>query len=402
MERAKSIERRITDGTSRRGDANPQPQRTAPNVDALDEEPGMGLTQMIEEYRDGTLGWPSLNLAHLIAMTDDIGMYQHAIYDIPNYREGYTTDDNARAAMLAIDLESEGEIAAGVTFQRLASRYLAFLAYAFEAASGRFRNVLGFDRRWQETVGSEDSHGRAMQALGMCYGKTIIEDRRLFAERLFREAIPAVLQFTSPRAWAFSILGVVEFCSQDPMDAHIRGIGELLALQLLHCYQRVATDEWRWFEDRLSYANTVLPEALIAAGAWMERPNLVAAGIESLNWMVALQHAPSGRFSPIGSEGFYVRQGERAHWDQQPLEAWSTISACQTAFRVTGDDRWYREARTAFEWFVGVNDLGLSLCDPVGGGCYDGLHVARVNRNQGAESSLALALSLSTMRKWRG
>ena len=341
---------------------------------------------------------PALKLAHLLALTDDTGMFQHAKFNIPNYREGYTTDDNARAALLALKLEQEpGSEAAA--FQQRANRYLALLWYAFNAENGRFRNFLSYDRNWLEEAGSEDSHGRALMALGMIFGKTASENRREFVEELFKRAVPAVIKFTSPRAWAFSVLGLIEFLKKSGDEKNLRAFSEMLAEKLIACYRANADADWRWFEGSLSYANARLSQALIAAGTWMNNAEMTGAGLQSLDWLIEQQRSESGCFSPIGSDGFYVRHGERAKWDQQPIEAWNTLTACIQAFHATTDERWKNEARRIFSWFLGNNDVGVPLYDRETGGCYDGLHAERVNKNQGAESSLAFALSLVEIRE---
>jgi len=339
---------------------------------------------------------PRLKLDHLHHMTDETGMLQHAIFTVPNYREGYTTDDNARALMVSALLEVLGN---GDALE-LASRYLAFILYAFHSENGRFRNFMDYQRNWLEDVGSDDSHGRTLWSLGTVLGHSNSPSLQDMASKVFIRALPAILGTTSPRAWAFALIGIQEYLGRFAGDRRADQVREELTGRLLTLYRDHRTDEWRWFEDRLTYCNASLPHALILCGHAMRNDAMTMAGLDSLNWLADLQRADadSRHFVPIGSNGFYPRGGERALFDQQPVEAQAMISACLEAHRVTGDKRWRKEARRAFEWFLGRNDLNLPIYDPTTGGCRDGLHPDRVNENQGAESTLAFLHSLLELR----
>ncbi len=339
---------------------------------------------------------PPLKLDHVRRLTDDTGMVQHAVFTVPNYHEGYTTDDNARALRMAVLLEALGEGDAGA--HELAVRYLAFLWYAFNPKTGRFRNVLGYDRRWREEVGSEDSHGRALWALGTVMHRSARRGLRGVAGRLFDQALPEALKLQSPRAWAFSILGLYEYLQAFPGSREALRACEELAGRLLALHERHRAPDWPWFEDALTYDNATLPHALLLAGQALKRDELIDVGLEALGWLCGVQRAEEGHFVPIGNRGFYRRGGERARFDQQPLEAHATVAAALTAYRLTGEARWHEEAHRAFDWFLGRNDLGLALYDPRSGGCYDGLQPDRVNENLGAESTLAFWLSWLEMR----
>ena len=342
---------------------------------------------------------PVLNTSHLSGMTDDTGMLQHAIFSVPNTREGYTTDDNARALIVSTLLDtSVGQEHRGYDLN-LSRRYLAFLWLAFHSDTGRFRNFLGYDRKWLEDVGSEDSHGRALWALGSVLGQSHNAGLRGAAGRLFEAALPAVLTFSSPRAWAFSVLGLQAYLDWFPGDRAIQGIRNTLANRLLDLYQRVHSESWHWFEMSLSYSNARLAQALILAGGRSNNEKMIAAGIESLEWLAAAQHC-SGKetFVPIGSSGCFTEDAEKPRFDQQPVEACSTISACLEAYRLTGEKRWSEEAQCAFRWFLGKNDLQVPLYDATTGGCKDGLHPDRVNENQGAESTLSFLMALLEMQ----
>jgi len=342
---------------------------------------------------------PMLNTSHLLAMTDDTGMLQHAIFTVPNTREGYTTDDNARALIVSTRLSQTLGEDSNAEHASLSGRYLAFLWLAFNSDSGRFRNFLGYDRRWLEKVGSEDSHGRALWALGTVLGQSKDAGLRGAAGRLFEAAVPAALHFGSPRAWAFTVLGMQEYLASFPGDRTIQGHRNTLANRLLDIYERSATGTWKWFEKSLSYSNARLPQALILAGWRSNNKQMVAAGTEALQWLLAAQHRDRGEiFVPIGSNGVFKEGGERPRFDQQPVEACATIAACLELYRLTKDLHWHTEARRAFGWFLGKNDLRVPLYDVITGGCKDGLHPDRVNENQGAESTLSFLMALLDMQ----
>jgi glycosyltransferase involved in cell wall biosynthesis len=341
---------------------------------------------------------PELRTKHLEAMTDDTGMLQHSIFSVPNAREGYTTDDNARALIVSTGLDHslKGDES---LHAKLSQKYLAFLWLAFNSKTGRFRNFLGYDRKWLENVGSEDSHGRALWALGTVLGESQDAGLRGAAGRLFEAALPSAMAFTSPRAWAFSMLGMQAYLERFPGDRAIQGARNTLANRLLDIYERSNTSTWHWFEKSLSYSNARLPQALILAGWRSKNRRMVEAGIEALQWLVAAQHRGDPEiFVPIGSNGFYVEGDERSRFDQQPVEACATISACLEAYRITHEKQWHTEAGLVFGWFLGKNDLQVPLYDATTGGCRDGLHPDRVNENQGAESTLSFLMALLEMR----
>jgi glycosyltransferase involved in cell wall biosynthesis len=345
---------------------------------------------------------PELKLNHLRRMTDDTGMLQHSIFTIPNRREGYTTDDNARALILSVLLESLDEDQPGevdLLSANFSVLYLAFLEHAFNPSKGRFKNFLRYDRRWNEPVGSEDSHGRALWALGTILGRSRNHGCRGAAGRLFELALPVVLEFSSPRAWAYSLLGTQEYLTSYPGDHDAQRVRSLLGRRLLGMYESIRRQDWKWFENVLAYGNARLPQCMLLVGAASSDDRMISAGLESLDWLLEMQRCDdNGHFVPIGSQGFYRKDGEKARFDQQPLEAAGAVSACLQAYRVTGDGHWRNQAWSAFNWFLGDNDLQLPLYDSVTGGCRDGLHPDRANENQGAESTLSFLMALLEMR----
>jgi len=339
---------------------------------------------------------PALTLDHLSRMTDTSGMFQHAVLTVPNFSEGYCTDDNARAFILSVLLDELEEEPARV--RALETTYAAFLLHAFDPVTGRFHNHMSFDRRWLDDPGSEDCHGRALWALGLAAGRSPHRSFRVMAGQLFVQALAAVNAFTSPRAWAFTLLGIHEYLRRLGGDRQVHQSREALTARLFELFERSAQPDWPWFEEELTYDNARLAHALILSGHATEQPLVLERGLQSLRWLVEVQTSENGHFRPIGSNGFYRRDGPRALFDQQPVEAQAMVSACLEAYRVTADAWWYEQAHRAFDWFLGWNDLGLELYSPGTGGCRDALHVDRVNGNEGAESTLAFLIALAEMR----
>jgi glycosyltransferase involved in cell wall biosynthesis len=340
---------------------------------------------------------PELKLDHLCLLTDQTGMLQHGSFNVPRYGDGYCLDDNARALLLTALVEDAGAEDAQAV-RTLAARYLAFVNHAFNRDRRCFRNFMSYERRWLEECGSEDSHGRAVWALGTVVGRSSDPGRQSLGGHLFHAALPVVQEFTSPRAWAFVLLGIDEYLGAFMGDSKVQCVRDALAGRLLELYRRNSSPEWPWFEDRITYSNARLSQALLVSGRSGKHEEMTAAGMRSLDWLVAVQCSEEGTFAPIGSNGFYVRGGRKAAFDQQPVEASGMVSACLEAARSTGDDRWGEYARRSFNWFLGHNQVQQSLYDPTTGGCRDGLHPDRVNENQGAESTLAFLLALVEMR----
>lgn len=340
---------------------------------------------------------PALDVAHVALLTDDTGMLQHGDYSVPRYSEGYCLDDNARALLLMTLIEDAGTDD-HKTVRKLSSRYMAFVGHAFDATRGRFRNFMSYDRRWTEAVGSEDSHGRAVWALGTVVGRSWDPGRHSLGGKLFHAALPALAELKSPRAWAYALLGIAEYQRSFEGDRGVQDVQRALANRLLELFQRSSAADWPWFEDHVTYCNARLPQAMLVSGRRLGSEEMTAVGLRSLAWLVSLQRSDDGYFVPIGSDGFYRRGQVKAPFDQQPVEACGMVSACLDAERATGQTHWTEDARRAFDWFLGQNQLQQSLYDSTTGGCCDGLHADRVNLNQGAESTLSFLLALSEMR----
>jgi glycosyltransferase involved in cell wall biosynthesis len=336
---------------------------------------------------------PDVNLDHVLRLTDSTGILQHAVFTVPNHAEGYTTDDNARAVILSVLAQHSGVVVPA------SERYLAFLWHAFNTETGRFRNFLTYDRRWTEQIGSEDSHGRAVWALGTVIGRSDDAGLLGLAGRLFDQALPLTSTFSSPRAWAFILLGCHEYLKRFSGDRAVQLVRETLINQLVRIYRENSSRDWVWFEDMVSYSNATLPHAMLVCGKDLKRDDLAEIGLNTLRWLAEIQRSEEGHFTPIGSNGFYRRGGARARFDQQPIEAGAMVSACLEAWRISGDSCWQRAAQRAFEWYFGLNDLKLSLYDARTGGCRDGLHSDRVNQNEGAEATLSFLTALVETRQ---
>ena len=339
---------------------------------------------------------PELKTAYLLSMCDDTGLFQHAVHSVPDRAHGYCVDDNARALLLACALNAPGEQPLS---EPMTARLAGFVQHAWNPDNGRFRNFMSFARNWLEDTGSEDSHGRTLWSLGECARSDASGSRRQWASELFATALPVVEQFRSPRAWAFTLLGLDGYCAAVSSDGEARRLRQVLADRLLALLTAVATPQWVWFEEGLAYDNARLPQALIVTGMATGQLAYTKAGLRALRWLAALQTAPAGHFRPVGTAGFGEKRMPPKPFDQQPLEAAAMISASLAAWRADGDAAWKADAGRAFAWFLGRNDLSAPLVDLDTGSCRDGLHPDRRNENRGGESVVSWLLALS---EWRG
>ncbi|WP_239804908.1 glycosyltransferase family 4 protein [Croceicoccus hydrothermalis] len=326
------------------------------------------------------------------AMCDDTGMYQHAIGRVPDRRHGYCVDDNARALMLVNVAEAMGDDEAA----RMASGFASFIQQAWNPDRRRFRNFMGFDRRWCEEEGSDDSNGRSLWALGQTCARGRDEDLRWWAKTLFDEALPAVAELDSPRTVAFTMLGAAGRLAQEPDREQARAVLENGGAFLCRLIAAARRPDWAWFEAVVGYDNPRLSQALIEAGRICGRDEWLEAGLSSLAWINEQQRSATGNFRPVGSDSFNLAH-EILPFDQQPLEALAAIEAAAAAFAVTGEARWFEHARIAYCWFFGGNDRGVHLADIRTGHCRDGITPRGANRNCGAESILAFQLSYYAM-----
>ncbi len=339
---------------------------------------------------------PEVRTNHLRAMTDDTGMFQHAVYSIPDRHHGYCSDDNARALIAAIMCR---DIIGDKSVMPLAQTYLSFLHHAFDPEARRFRNFMGYDRRWLETVGSEDVHGRCIWGLGVAAALAKEDAIIALSSRLFCDAIGSMAEMRSPRAWAFALVGIHAYLKRFSGDSLVRRTREQLARRLHQNFKDNATEEWPWCEDILTYDNARLPHALILSGQWLPDAEMHSQGLRSLEWVVQQQLTEDGRVTIIGNDGWMTRDGYRARFDQQPVDVMALVEACSEAYRSTREDKWHHWARRFFDWFLGNNDLESIIYDASTGGCRDGLHMDGPNLNQGAESTLAWLIALLAMHQ---
>ncbi|MDB5635274.1 MAG: hypothetical protein JWP51_182 [Bradyrhizobium sp.] len=339
---------------------------------------------------------PDMQIGHFLSMCDDTGLFQHAVHSVPDRSHGYCVDDNARALLLACALNNPGE-------QRLSEvltgRFAAFVQHAWNPDTGRFRNFMGFNRTWLEDRGSEDSHGRTLWALGECARKDASPSRRRWAAALFAQALSTTETFRSPRAWAFTLLGLSAYCAAAPDDLRAQEVRHSLAGRLMSALASVETPDWAWFEEGLAYDNARLPQALMMTGMATQTPGYVDAGLRTLRWLMTQQTTSGGYFRPVGTAGFGEQRQPPRAFDQQPVEATATIAACLTAWQADGDPEWKAMATRAFGWFLGSNDLSVALVDPQTGSCRDGLHPDRANENRGGESVVCYLLGLAEIRQ---
>lgn len=331
-------------------------------------------------------------LGGVLAMSDHTGMFQHAIGVVPDRRHGYCLDDNARALMLM-------NVAAGLSDQeraRWSLTYASFIQHAWNEDKRAFRNFMNFDRTWCEELGSEDSNGRTLWALGHTVENSTDADLRAWAKRWYDTALPHCCNFSSPRTIAFMMLGAAAVMRAQPGHRASRAMLVKGSEVLARLLERERRPDWAWFEAMLGYDNPRLSQALIEAGLAIGDHSLAEAGLETLDWIAGQQISAQGHFRPIGSETF----GRKHAWlpfDQQPLEAQAAVEAARAAFAATKDPRWFTHAQAAWDWFFGANDRGVVLGDLATGRSRDGINPRGANENCGAESILAFQLAHYSM-----
>lgn len=340
---------------------------------------------------------PEVHTTHLLSLCDSTGILQHSVYSVPDRAHGYCVDDNARALLLSCALSSSSE---DELPDKIITRFAAFIQHAWNSDTKRFRNFMSYDRRWLESQGSEDSHGRTLWALGKCASEDSNSSRRKWAAALFKAALDPVEQFSSPRAWAFTLLGLNAYFMRASNDDHAERMRGLLADRLMELFAKSQTEDWCWFENYLAYDNARLSQALIETGSATHRPHYIEAGIRSLRWLMKVQTNFYGHFRPVGSTGFGEYRQKPSAFDQQPVEASATIAACTAAWHHDRSAEWESGATLAFAWFIGENDLRNTLVDSETGRCWDGLHPDRPNENTGAESTLSYLLGLIDIRQF--
>lgn len=341
---------------------------------------------------------PAISTAHLAALTDDVGLIQHAKFGVAHRRHGYCLDDNARGLLVMAQLALHRKLTPDE--EKLSHIYAAFVEDAFCPTTGRARNFMRFDRTWIEEGAQDDALGRALWALG---NVAIMHDERglgSWAAARLLETAPCLPNCKAPRSWAYGLLGIAAFLKRFPGHRSFEAIRDELAHRLQQRFHDSAGPEWTWFEDRLGYDNARLCEALIVCGHDGDDGAMLGTGLNTLGWLMQLQTAPKGHFRPVGTESFGIDRSPPRAFDQQPLEVWGAVSACLAAADATQNLHWLQEAHRAFAWFFGENDLGLPLVDAERGACFDGLHPDRRNANQGAESTLAYLAAATALTRF--
>jgi hypothetical protein len=335
---------------------------------------------------------------HLEALTDELGIQQHARGAVPDPTHGTCTDDVARALLVDLDhADVLGERAVDASVRRS----VAYLAAAFQPSTGRFRNFRAADGTWLDDGGSEDCQGRAMLGLAGVAARWRSSAARRVATELLLRAAEASSTLSAVRGLASALLACA--IRIDPgVDVRLRPVLVELGDRLTTaCLDGVRSRSWPWPEPNVTYENALPARALIVAGRRLGRQAMIALGLATLDWLVDNQVAPGGWFSPVGNRGWWIQGGPKARFDQQPIEAGSLILAAEAALGATRDARYANVAELAYAWFVGANDLGLTIADPERGACHDGLGPTGLNNNQGAESTLMWLASVEAIRRIR-
>jgi glycosyltransferase involved in cell wall biosynthesis len=330
-----------------------------------------------------------IGIEGLLRICDGTGIIQHSIFSVPDRAHGYCVDDNARALMLMNRIGDYSE----PHRSRLTAIFAGFVQNAWNEQTGEYRNFMGYARNWLEAAGSEDSCGRALWALGATAHEGRTPSLRQWARLLFNKTASSARDFGSPRATAFAMLGANYILASDPRNVAADAILSNGAAFLLARLAVTRRDDWPWFESVLAYDNCRMPEAMIRAGMRLDRLEFTQCGIETLGCVLDLQTSPSGFFRPIGSDSFGREFAAPRPFDQQPVEAWAAIDGASAAFDATGDARWLAPANRAYRWFLGANDRGVAVADPLTGSCRDGITPRGLNLNEGAESVLAYQLA---------
>lgn len=329
-----------------------------------------------------------IKLDFLKLLTDDTGILQHAKFVIPKRKEGYTTDDNARALIVCTRYYP---VHGNSHVEKLVDVYLGFLLY-MQRPDGRLHNFLSYNRKPMDDAGSEDSMGRTLWACGNCMNSELPQKKKMLSKEIFDKAFPWASSFKSLRAKALSILGLYNYHKAYPQDQNVVLNVKTLADQLLQCYKLVSSNSWNWFEPYLTYINGRLPHALFSAYDSTRNEKYLQVAKESLDFLLQVQIIDD-RFVPIGNNGWYKMGGERAFYDQQAIEASCTVEAAFEALRTTGDKKYRSAAYTVFEWFLGRNSQGLTVYNRETGGCHDGITPHGLNLNEGAEATVSYLLA---------
>ena len=337
---------------------------------------------------------PKLNLNHIFRLTDDTGIIQHARFGIPNLKEGYCIDDNARALIMALMAYKHDK---NKDTKELIPTYLSYIQY-MQRADGNFRNFLSFNRNYLDEVGSEDSFGRTIWSLGKLISCVANNSYREFGKELFANAIPHFKNLKYIRGIANTMIGVSEYLTVHTGDELLLGELNNLATSLKHAYQRNKDGEWHWFEDILTYDNAILPLALLHHYQITGNLKSYEVAMESIEFLDNLSFK-NGYLSPIGNAGWMKKNGSNPIYDQQAIETMAMVLLYSKIYEITKDEQYLQKMHISYKWFLGENSLHIPLYDYETNGCGDGLQHNSVNRNQGAESTLAYFISHLTVLK---
>ena len=338
------------------------------------------------------LALPDFDLTYIEKMTDDTGILQHANYTVPNLKEGYCIDDNARALLLCVMSYRQKKIDESLNLMR---RYLAFIDY-MQNEEGSFRNFLGFDRAYLDQTGSEDSFGRTIWSLGYLLRFAPNDAYFKLAKDIFLKARENFHKLESLRGISFTILGLAHYLHHSPADNELRNLLELLTQKLLNTYETNRDSDWHWFESKLTYANGMIPLALLQSHEILKDKRSLTIALEALKFLGEVTFK-KGYFSPVGSDFWFEKGSERAHFAQQPIDAMAMVMVYYQAYYVTGEVQFAESMAIAFRWFLGENELGIPLYDFESHGCCDGLESSGISDNQGAESTIAFHLAHLTV-----
>ena len=333
---------------------------------------------------------PKVNFSHIQNLTDDTGIIQHAIFNVPNRKEGYCLDDNARALLLSV-LACKHQPDDKVQL-KLLNVYLSFIHY-MQTDNGEFKNFMSYTKAATEERGSEDSFGRTIMALGFLMNEGPSNMLRKTGAGIFSKAYCHIDNLVSIRGIANAVIGVCQFVKYNYPDDIKRGLVIKLSDKMVSMYKANKSDDWHWFEPVLAYDNAILPLALLNAYEITGDESYLNIAFEAMDFLES-KVFHDGMLSPVGNNGWYKR-GEKTHarFDQQGIDAMAMVLYYQQAVRITRDENYLSHMYISYQWFLGKNDLGISLYDPSTGGCADGLHSKEINLNQGAESTLAYWIS---------
>jgi uncharacterized protein YyaL (SSP411 family) len=331
---------------------------------------------------------PTVKLDFLRVLTDDTGLLQHAKFAVPTRKEGYTTDDNARALIACVlhyELFGENEA------RNLIDNYLSFLLY-MQRADGRLHNLLSYDRKFVDDTSSEDPMGRTIWACGKCLSSKLPTEKKLLSKEIFDKASGWTSTFKAPRAKAFSILGLFHYQRAYPQDQNSLQNMKALGNNLLEYYAHECSTGWNWFEPYLTYANGRLPQALFLVYSCTKEEKYLKVAKQSLDFLLKVQTI-NDVFVPIGNQGWYMKNGERAIYDQQSIEAACMVDAALAAFKSTNEEKYRKAAYDIFEWFLGRNIARVMVYNPETSGCYDGITPLGLNLNEGAEATVTYLIA---------